>query len=64
VQPVDDWGYLFSQIIKELSAGVLEVDPDSSGQEDDNNEEQEEDNSSITELEESELVGSNDQFDY
>jgi hypothetical protein len=64
VRPVDDWGYLFSQIIKKLSAGVLEVDPDSSNQEEDNNKEQEEDNSSITKLEESKLVGSNDQFDY
>jgi hypothetical protein len=62
---VDDWGYLFSEIIKELSAGVLEVDPDSSDQEEDyTKEREEEDNSSVTELDESESVGSNDQFDY
>jgi hypothetical protein len=44
VRPADDWGYLFTEIIAELSSGgVADMEPDSSSNEEQDEEEQEED---------------------
>jgi hypothetical protein len=62
VRPVDDWGYLFSDIIAELSVGSSDVEQDSSSAEEENNEDLEDDDSSSNdsnalEVEESDSTG-------